>query len=222
MTRCIALCVLVLGLAVAGCGEKAEPAGRQLGEAEPFTLMLDYFPNADHAGIYAAKASGEYERAGLDVEILTPPDPAAPLKLLAGGPRRPGDLLRAGAAAGTRQGRRPGRRRRARAEAADVPDVARRPRDHAPGAARGQARRHLRPPLPVGLPAARSSRRPGWRRTTRRRPTSASTSCRRCSPRRSTPRSARSGTTRASTSSVASATRRSCGWRTSASRRTTS
>ena len=47
--------------------------------------MLDYFPNADHAGIYAAQATGAFERAGLDVEIQTPPDPAAPLKLLAAG-----------------------------------------------------------------------------------------------------------------------------------------
>ena len=48
-------------------------------------LVLDYFPNADHAGLYAAQAAGEFERAGLDVEIKAPPDPAAPLKLLQAG-----------------------------------------------------------------------------------------------------------------------------------------
>jgi putative hydroxymethylpyrimidine transport system substrate-binding protein len=47
--------------------------------------MLDYFPNADHAGIYAAQASGAYRRAGLDVTITPPPDPSAPLKLLLAG-----------------------------------------------------------------------------------------------------------------------------------------
>jgi len=47
--------------------------------------MLDYFPNADHAGIFAAKEAGLYEKAGLDVEIQTPPDPSAPLKLLRAG-----------------------------------------------------------------------------------------------------------------------------------------
>ena len=47
--------------------------------------MLDYFPNADHAGIYAAQGSGEYDRAGLKVDIKAPPDPAAPLKLLQAG-----------------------------------------------------------------------------------------------------------------------------------------
>jgi putative hydroxymethylpyrimidine transport system substrate-binding protein len=47
--------------------------------------VLDYFPNADHAGIYAAQATGEYRKAGLEVDIKAPPDPAAPLKLLQAG-----------------------------------------------------------------------------------------------------------------------------------------
>jgi len=80
------LVLLVALLALAGCGEKQEPgANAARGEAEPMTLVLDYFPNADHAGIYAAQATGEYDRAGLDVDIKTPPDPAAPLKLLQAG-----------------------------------------------------------------------------------------------------------------------------------------
>ena len=85
MTRLLLLLLLVLGLALTGCGEKAEPSGAGAGKTEPFTVMLDYFPNADHAGIYAAQASGEYERAGLDVKIVPPPDAAAPLKLLQAG-----------------------------------------------------------------------------------------------------------------------------------------
>jgi putative hydroxymethylpyrimidine transport system substrate-binding protein len=80
------LMVALAALVLAGCGEKAEPgAGSRPGKLEPFTLVLDYFPNADHAGIYAAQASGEYRKAGLDVQIKAPPDPAAPLKLLRAG-----------------------------------------------------------------------------------------------------------------------------------------
>ena len=48
-------------------------------------MMLDYFPNADHAGLYAAKEAGLYAKAGLDVKIQPPPDPSAPLKLLRAG-----------------------------------------------------------------------------------------------------------------------------------------
>ncbi|HEY6695644.1 MAG TPA: ABC transporter substrate-binding protein [Solirubrobacteraceae bacterium] len=77
--------LLALTLLVAGCGAKDETAAAGAGKTEPFTVMLDYFPNADHAGIYAAKASGEYERAGLDVKIIAPPDAALPLKLLEAG-----------------------------------------------------------------------------------------------------------------------------------------
>jgi putative hydroxymethylpyrimidine transport system substrate-binding protein len=73
-----------LAAALAACGEKVEP---QPGTAklEPFTVLLDYFPNADHAGIYAAQAAGLYAKAGLDVKIQAPPDPSAPLKLLQAG-----------------------------------------------------------------------------------------------------------------------------------------
>jgi putative hydroxymethylpyrimidine transport system substrate-binding protein len=78
----LAACSAALLLA-AGCGEKddvLEPAGSKRVE-----LMLDYFPNADHAGIYAAQAGGHFEQAGLAVEIRQPPDPAAPIKQVAAG-----------------------------------------------------------------------------------------------------------------------------------------
>jgi putative hydroxymethylpyrimidine transport system substrate-binding protein len=78
-----ALALALLALIAAGCGEKEdvlEPSGSKSVE-----LMLDYFPNADHAGIYAAQAGGHFEQAGLDVEIRQPPDPAAPIKQVAAG-----------------------------------------------------------------------------------------------------------------------------------------
>jgi len=79
------LAILAAFVALVGCGEKAEPTGTGSARQEPFTVMLDYFPNADHAGMYAAQAAGLYEKAGLDVKLQPPPDPSAPLKLLAAG-----------------------------------------------------------------------------------------------------------------------------------------
>jgi putative hydroxymethylpyrimidine transport system substrate-binding protein len=47
--------------------------------------MLDWFPNADHVGIYQAQAEGDFKRSGLDVHLQVPSDPASPLELLAAG-----------------------------------------------------------------------------------------------------------------------------------------
>jgi putative hydroxymethylpyrimidine transport system substrate-binding protein len=79
----VALLAIVAVLALAACGEKSEPTGPAA--RQPVRLMLDYFPNADHAGIYAAQGIGAFERAGIDLAIQAPSDPATPLKLLAAG-----------------------------------------------------------------------------------------------------------------------------------------
>jgi putative hydroxymethylpyrimidine transport system substrate-binding protein len=76
------LALLTLALGLAACGEKSEDGGS---EAQPLSLTLDFYPNADHAGIYMAQKLGYFEEAGLDVSIETPSDPAAPLKLVAAG-----------------------------------------------------------------------------------------------------------------------------------------
>jgi putative hydroxymethylpyrimidine transport system substrate-binding protein len=70
-------------IVLAGCGEKEDVLGPS--GSTSVELMLDYFPNADHAGIYAAEAGGHFRQAGLDVEIREPPDPAAPIKQVAAG-----------------------------------------------------------------------------------------------------------------------------------------
>ncbi len=74
-----------LAMVLGGCGEKQEGVTGSAGSSQPLTLMLDWFPNADHVGIYQALAEGDFTKAGLDVHIQVPSDPAAPLKLLAAG-----------------------------------------------------------------------------------------------------------------------------------------
>jgi putative hydroxymethylpyrimidine transport system substrate-binding protein len=79
------LALILSACLLAACGEKEEPSAGAATNGEQLRVMLDYFPNADHAGLYAAQADGAYEDAGLDVEITAPPDPSAPLKLLLAG-----------------------------------------------------------------------------------------------------------------------------------------
>ena len=79
----VALAVVCAAFIAVGCGEKDESL--EPGAPEPLELMLDFFPNADHAAIYAAEAGGHFEDVGLDVEIRQPPDPAAPLKYVVAG-----------------------------------------------------------------------------------------------------------------------------------------
>ena len=85
MKRLIPLIAAVVALALAGCGEKQETVTGSPSSTQQLTLMLDWFPNADHVGIYQALAEGDFAKAGLDVHVQVPSDPAAPLKLLAAG-----------------------------------------------------------------------------------------------------------------------------------------
>ena len=82
MRRLLIALTVICALA-AGCGEKEESL--EPGAPEPIEVMLDFFPNADHAPIYAAEAAGHFDDVGLDVEIREPPDPAAPLKQVVAG-----------------------------------------------------------------------------------------------------------------------------------------
>ena len=85
MKRLALVIAALSALALAGCGEKQETVTGSPSSAQRFTLMLDWFPNADHAGIYQALAEGDFAKAGLDVHVQVPSDPATPLKLLAAG-----------------------------------------------------------------------------------------------------------------------------------------
>lgn len=49
------------------------------------SVMLDWFPNADHAPLFAAIDNGYFQAAGLNVQTVTPSETAEPLKELAAG-----------------------------------------------------------------------------------------------------------------------------------------
>jgi ABC-type nitrate/sulfonate/bicarbonate transport system substrate-binding protein len=53
--------------------------------ARPVTLILDFTPNAVHAGIYRALAAGYYRAAGIDLAIVQPTSTQETLKLIDAG-----------------------------------------------------------------------------------------------------------------------------------------
>lgn len=74
--------VLAASLALSGCASQPSRQA-QSGEAgaadslEKLTLVLDYVPNTNHTGIYVAIDKGYYADAGLEVEVVQPPDDGA-------------------------------------------------------------------------------------------------------------------------------------------------
>jgi putative hydroxymethylpyrimidine transport system substrate-binding protein len=79
----VACLALASAFGLSACGERHDVLSPTASHS--LSLMLDYFPNADHVGIYQAQAEGDFRAAGLDVHIQVPGDPSTPLKLLAAG-----------------------------------------------------------------------------------------------------------------------------------------
>ncbi|MBN7771827.1 ABC transporter substrate-binding protein [Clostridium aminobutyricum] len=67
--------VAALLLSMTACGnKKTEEENASKSELKDVTVILDYVPNTNHTGLYAAKDLGYYEDAGLNVTIIEPTD----------------------------------------------------------------------------------------------------------------------------------------------------
>ena len=66
------LLVFVLVFSLAGCGSTA---GKN--DKNTITIVLDWTPNTNHTGIFVAQAKGFFEEAGLNVEVVQPPEDGA-------------------------------------------------------------------------------------------------------------------------------------------------
>ena len=53
-------------------------------ELEKITFVLDWTPNTNHTGLYVAQKLGYFEEAGLEVEIVQPPEDGAVVLLASG------------------------------------------------------------------------------------------------------------------------------------------
>ena len=81
----VLVCLLAMA-AVTGCAsqktntEKATEAAAATADSANKTkisFVLDWTPNTNHTGLYVAKDKGYFEEAGLDVEIVQPPEDGA-------------------------------------------------------------------------------------------------------------------------------------------------
>jgi putative hydroxymethylpyrimidine transport system substrate-binding protein len=83
--------VLTMSIVTSACGGDAGtsengPAGQQQEGAERnVRVLMDWFPNPDHIGLYTAQRQGEFGRSGLNVTLTPPSNAADPLKLVASG-----------------------------------------------------------------------------------------------------------------------------------------
>ncbi|HEY4279214.1 MAG TPA: ABC transporter substrate-binding protein [Conexibacter sp.] len=93
----IAIALVALVAALAGCGgsDSGQPAATvssstTASDGQPktmtkTTLVLDFVPNAIHAGIYRALAAGYYRDNGIDLKVIQPTSTADTLRLIDAG-----------------------------------------------------------------------------------------------------------------------------------------
>ena len=210
--RCLAGALLLgASLVAAGCGDEE---GHDLGArgADTLDARPRLLPQRRPRGhLRRPSRDGDFRQAGLDVAAAGAVGSGRAAEAARRRQGRPGDLLRARAAAGPRQG--PAARRRSARSSRS-----RSPRSSSLGLQAGSARpRDLAGKRvgTAGIPYQSAYLKTILEKAGARsdlgaaRSTSASTSCPRCSRARSTRPSAASGTTRASSCACAQATRRS-------------
>lgn len=61
--------ILVFSISMPGCSQNKSPE-----ELTKVTVLLDWFPNTNHTGLYLAQELGYYQAEGLEVEIIQPPE----------------------------------------------------------------------------------------------------------------------------------------------------
>ncbi|MCA1032666.1 ABC transporter substrate-binding protein [Bacillus timonensis] len=84
--KMVFISLLILSLIACGKSEGTkEEIKKNEGELEKVTVMLDWFPNTNHTGLYVAKDKGYFKEAGLEVEILQPGEGATTDSLVASG-----------------------------------------------------------------------------------------------------------------------------------------
>lgn len=76
--------ILTMVMSMSACSGKSQNDAEKEKKLRDVTVILDYVPNTNHTGIYAAKDLGYYEEAGLNVNIIEPTDGATATLIAAG------------------------------------------------------------------------------------------------------------------------------------------
>jgi putative hydroxymethylpyrimidine transport system substrate-binding protein len=80
------VCLLVLlGVLAGACGGSGPQTTSDGARLAPVRVVLDFVPNAVHAGLYAAQAEGMYRAQGLAVQLVAPAGTAQPLSAVSSG-----------------------------------------------------------------------------------------------------------------------------------------
>jgi len=77
-----ALIMSIMAIGLTGCSAKTEENNKI--PPQKVTVMLDWFPNTNHSGLYVAKDQGYYAAEGLDVDIIQPSEGGNPQLIAAG------------------------------------------------------------------------------------------------------------------------------------------
>lgn len=71
---------LAMTMSFTACGNTSNGTSAENGtekEKKKITFVLDWTPNTNHTGVYVAEEKGYFEEAGLEVEIVQPPEDGA-------------------------------------------------------------------------------------------------------------------------------------------------
>ena len=75
---------ILLTAALAAAAVLTGSTGFKTEAASKITFVLDWTPNTNHTGLYIAQEKGYFEEAGLEVEIVQPPEDGATLMVASG------------------------------------------------------------------------------------------------------------------------------------------
>ncbi|MDO5292834.1 MAG: ABC transporter substrate-binding protein [bacterium] len=80
ISAAIGICTMLMA-SLSGCGSStaSEPTATDQGskELKKITVVLDWTPNTNHTGLYVAQEKGYFKEAGVEVELVQPPEGGA-------------------------------------------------------------------------------------------------------------------------------------------------